>query len=159
MPRRYAITFEQVSVTGAQDLTLIKGGTGKILRILRVWVGSVSVANPAIAPTSQSLSIRCRTLPTTVTNGTGGSAATPIPFDPGDTAATFTARVNDTVKATTSGTAVTNYENGAHIYSGDDHVFPNPPIVGSTSAFVFEMLSIPNGTVNLSGGVEVEEIG
>jgi hypothetical protein len=155
MPRRYTVTFEQVSAPAAQDLILIKGGAGKMLRILRVWVGATNTT----APTAQMVAVRARTLPTSVTNGSGGTAPTPVPMDPGDSAATFTARVNDTTKAVTSGTATIAYENGAHIFAGDDHAFLNPPIIGPTSAFVFELLSTLSGGATLSGGVEVEEVG
>jgi len=45
-------------------------------------------------------------LPATFTSGSGGSAPTPAPMDSADAAAGFTAEVNNTTVATTSGTAI-----------------------------------------------------
>lgn len=155
MPRTYAVTFEQVSVSAAQDLIQISGAAGKTCRILRQWVGS----SDTTAPTNQQLALRSRFLPATVTNGSGGSAPTPRPMDPGDAAASLTALANDTVKATTNGTATILEENSCNIFAGYDYAFPRPPIVGPSEAFVFELLSTVSGTVHLSGGVLVEESG
>lgn len=155
MPRAYTITFENVSVTAAQDLVQLKGAAGKICRVKRVWVG----ASNTTLVTAQGLQTRCRFLPATVTDGSGGSAPTPQPLDPGDAAASVTAKVNNTTKATTSGTASILMERGDHIFSGVDFPFVNPPIVGPSESFVFELLSTVTGTVSLSGGIDVEEMG
>jgi hypothetical protein len=155
MPREYEVTFEDVAVSAAQDLLQIKGGTGKMLRILSVNVGSTDTT----APTSQQIKLRCRFLPTTVTDGSGGTTPTPAAIDPGDAAATFTAKANNTTKATTSGTAVVLKEAGAHIAAGWEWGFIKPPVVGPSQSFVFELLSTVSGTVHLSGGATVEEIG
>ncbi len=155
MPRAYSVTFEQVSVAAPQDLLQIKGASGKILRILRVWVGSTDTT----IPTSQQIATRCRFLPATVTDGSGGSTPTPRPFDPGDAAASFTALANSTSKATTNGTATVLDEHGDHVYAGYDYMFPKPPVIGPSESFVFELLSTVSGTVHLSGGAVVEELG
>lgn len=155
MARTYSVTFEQVSVSAAQDLVQLKGAAGKILRVMRQWVG----ATDTTAPTNQQIAIRSRFLPATVTDGSGGSSPTPQPFDPGDAAASATANVNSTTKATTGGTASVLQEDGANAFAGYDHAFPRPPIIGPSESFVFELLSTVSGTVHLSGGVEFEEIG
>lgn len=155
MPRTYSVTFEQIAVSAAQDLVQIKGAAGKSCRILRVYTN----ASDTTAPTNQQLALRCRFLPATVTDGSGGSTATPRPMDPGDAAASFTALINNTVKATTSGTAAVLEDNAANIFSGYDYPFPRPPVIGPSESFVFELLSTVSGTVHLSGGVVVEEIG
>ena len=155
MPRVYNVNFEDVAVAAAQDLVLIVGAAGKQLKIRKIWAAFTNTS----LPTAQGLKFRGRFLPTTVTNGSGGAAATPRPVDPGDAAATFTARVNDTTKATTSGTATIQEEGGGHVYNPYERVFGAPPQVGPSQAFVFELLSTPSGTLNLSGGVEVEEAG
>ena len=155
MPRTYSISFEQVSVSAAQDLVQVKGAAGKTARILRAWVG----ATDTTIPTGQMLSVRCRFLPATVSDGSGGSTPTPRPLDPGDAAASITALANNTSKATTSGTALTLEENGFHIFNGYDYPFPRPPVIGPSESFVFELLSTVTGTVHLSGGVLVEESG
>lgn len=155
MPRNYNITFEGVAVTAAQDLVQVKGASGKIFRVIRAWVKNTDTT----LSTSQMLQTRCRFLPSTVTDGSGGTTPTISKVDPGDAAASITALVNNTTKATTNGTAITLDESGDHIYSGYDNVFPVRTPVGPSESFVFELLSTVTGTVHLSGGVLVEEMG
>lgn len=155
MPRTYNVTFSAVTVTAPQDLVQVKGATGKMLRILRMWLAATDTASP----TAQQLQIRARVLPTAVTDGSGGAAPTPAKNDQGDAAATFTALTNNTGKATTSGTAVVVEENGCHISAGYEFQFSRPPTIAVNQSFVFELLSTVTGTVHLSGGVTVEEIG
>jgi hypothetical protein len=155
MPRTYAVTFEEIACNGPQDLVQISGAAGKTLRILRQFVAMADTS----PPTNQQLALRSRFLPATVTAGSGGTSPTPQPFDPGDAAASFTAKANSTSKATTNGTASILEENGCNAFAGYDYMFPKPPIIGPSEAFVFELLSTPVGTPHLSGGVVVEESG
>lgn len=153
--RIYSVVFNEVTVSVAQDLFQIKGATGKMLRIRRVSINAAATT----VPTAQGFSLRCRFLPATVTDGSGGSTPTPQPMDPGTSAASFTALANSTTKATTSGTAKILESNGCHISAGYDYQFPEPPTVGPSESFVFEMLNTPTGTVVVSGTALVEEIG
>jgi hypothetical protein len=155
MARAYTVSFENVTISAAQDLAVVKGSTGKTCRIKRVWLGATSTT----LQTAQSLRLRCRYLPATVTNGLGGTAPTPVPLDPGDAAAAATARVNDTTPSTTSGTAVVLMAQGVHNYAGLDYSFPNPPVIGLNEQFTFELLSTVTGTCAFSGGIEFEESG
>jgi hypothetical protein len=155
MAREYAVTFEKVSVSAVQDLFQIIGAAGKILRIIRIAVSCVDATLPA----AECFALRCRYLPATVTNGSGGSSPTPRPLDPGDAAASFTAKANSTTQATTSGTAITLEENGCHAYAGFDYQFPYPPIVGPSESFTFELITTPSATTTLSGTCIVEELG
>jgi hypothetical protein len=156
MPRIYSVTFEQVAVSAAQDLVQITGASGKMCLIKSVEVYPTDTT----LVTAQDWALRSRFLPATVTNG-NGTSATPQKNDPGDAAASFTAIVNSTTKATTSGTAVTQREWGGHIFAGFAYTWPtgSEPTVGPSEAFVFELLSTVSGTVHLSGTVLVAEIG
>lgn len=155
MGRTYEVTFPEVAVSAAQDLVGIIGASGKSSRVKRVWLS----ATDTTLPTSQMLSLRCRLGSATITAGSGGASATPRPTDLGDSAASFTARINDTTKQTTSGAYTLQDSNGCHVYQGYDKTFASPPVVGPSEGFVFELLSTVTGTVHLSGGMEVEEIG
>ena len=155
MPRIYTVNFENVTISAAQDLVVIKGSTGKICRILRMWLGPTNTT----LQTAQHWRLRSRFLPVTVTLGSGGTTPTPQPLDPGDAAAAATAHVNDTTPATTNGTASLLWADGGHNYAGVDWPFRNPPIVGLNQAFTFELLSTVSGTCAFSGGVEFEESG
>lgn len=155
MPRRYVVSFESVSVSAAQDLLQIKGASGKMLSVIRLWVGNTNT----VLTTNQQISLRTRYLPTTVTDGSGGSTSTPRPFDPGDAAASFTCLTNNTVKATTNATAATLDENGVNVYAGLDLTFSRPPQIGPSESLVFELLSTVAAALTLSGGAWVEEAG
>lgn len=158
MPRRYPVTFERVSVSAAQDLVQVKGAAGKTLRIIS------QRCKPAdgTLPTAMNLAFRGRFLPATVTDGSGGTSATiGGPFDPGDAAPSFTAKLNNTTKATTSGTASVHTEGGEHEFNGYEKVFPDKeqPVIGPSESYVFELLNTPAATAVLSGEVIVEESG
>lgn len=155
MPRRYRIPMPPVSVASAQDLWQVKGAAGKMLRLLRI-VANETDTTPA---TGQMLSLRGRFMPATVTDGAGGTSATIAKTDPGDAAASCTALLNNTSKATTSGTAVIDMQASFHNLAGFDHFYLTPPTIGPSESYVVELLSTVSGTVTLSGYLEVEEIG
>src|ERR1044072_7052875 len=131
--RIYTVGFANVTLSAVQDMIAIYAGASKIFAVLQVNIGQVtgtSVANQRI---------RLRYLPTTVTTGSGGSAVTPRPYVSGDAAATITARQNDTVQATTSGTAVDIQSDAWNIVNGYIFVPPvlsRPPINGISGAFI-----------------------
>lgn len=154
MGRRYRVMFPNITVSAAQDLLQIKGATGKMVKILRHWLGATNQS-----PTNQQLQLRSRFLPATVTDGTGGGTPTIEKTDPGDPAASFTALRNNTGKATTSGTAIVTYEDGCNVFAGNNWDYATPPPIGPSESFVLELVAAPTGTLALSGGVEVEETG
>lgn len=162
MSRFYRVSFENVAVSAAQDLVAIAGATGKMYRVKRRWVG----CSDTTLPGAQMLALRERFLPATVTAGSGGTTGvTPSRIDPGDAACSSSScATNNTTKATTSGTAIILNEMGAYIYHGyDEPWLERPqgevPVVGPSEAYVFELLFAPTGTIHLSGGVEIEELG
>lgn len=155
MPRQYTVSFEKVSVSAAQDLIQITGSS-KLARIRQI---SLSDVDPTAPSTNMQLALRCRILPATVSNGTGGTSATIGKTDLGDSAASFSALANNTGKATTTGTASVVLEDGCNIYGGYSKDFDPPIPIITGEAFVFELITTPAATVTLSGQVIVEEIG
>lgn len=155
MPRRYTVVFEKIAVSAVQDLLAVKGATGKTVRIIDYTVICVDTT----APANTQMALRCSYLPATVTDGSAGAAVTPRPADPGDAAATATARRNDTTPATSSGTKVTLRESGCNVYQGDQYTFPAPPIIAASTQFVLEIITTPAAALTLSGSVTFEEIG
>ena len=87
MARTYVIPFENLAVTGAIDLVSVKGSAGKTIKLKRVVAGMAD----ATLQTAQGLRFRVRQMLATFTQGSGGTAPTPSPADPGDSAASFTA--------------------------------------------------------------------
>lgn len=155
MPRLYTVQFQNVSVAAAQDLFQILGAAGKMLRVIRVEVSNTDTS----LATSQMLSFSGVFLPATVTTGSGGSAATPQKVDPGDAQPSFTAMVNNTTPATTSGSAAIVWSGAQHIYNGLDETFQHPVLVGPGEGFLLKLLSTVSGTVHLSGTIWCEELG
>ncbi len=159
MARRYVVSFENVAVSAAQDLIQIKNASGsnKLARIIRAWWGCTDTS----LATSQSARTRCRVLPSTVTDGSGGSTPTVTKRDSGDAAATVTALANNTTPATTGGTAAVVETSGDHVYNGYQSRWDEKgaPVIAPAQSFVLELLSTLSGTAHLSGGIELEEIG
>jgi len=157
MGRRYTVTESDFAIQAAMDLMQIKGASGKVLEIIR-WKWRPTDNS---LPTAQTLKTRCRLLPATVGDGTGGNSSPNISAnDGGDAAVSFTAIARATGKATTSGTARVYDEGGAHIYFGYDEQPEKPITVKSGESFVLELTSaVIQGTPKISVMVEVEEIG
>lgn len=158
MARRYRVTFSNVLVAAAQDLVqIVAPASTKMFRIIRHWLGCTNTS----IPTSQMLYIRGKVFTATVSNGSGGTTGiTPTKNDQGDsTCSSTTCATNNTTPATTTGATSIVYSNGCHAYQGDNWRYDEPIPINSTEAFIFELLSTVSGTVNMSGGVEFEEIG
>jgi hypothetical protein len=163
VPRIYTVSFEGVAVSAAEDLIQITGAAGKIMFILEV---NLQVTDVTLA-TGQGIETRARFLPATFSVGSGGTTGiTPTKYDPGDAAcSSSTCATNNTSKATTSGTALTNHESGGHLYNGEfkqwatmQNVAAGIP-VGPSEGWVYELLSVTSGTVHLSGYCRIAEVG
>lgn len=106
MGRIYRVPFAAGTVTNAggnNDLWTITPADDKPCRIVGIRLGQISEVGDTA---EEGIDLTIEHLGATVTAGTGGSAVTPVPVDPGisDLAAGFTARINDTAVATSSGT-------------------------------------------------------
>jgi hypothetical protein len=151
----YFVSFENVTISAVQDLFSLKGSTGKLCTLFRLLLGMTNTT----LQTAQGLRLNVKFSSATFTAGSGGTAPTPRPSDLGDTAASFTARANDTTQGTTSG-AFTNIPSmGVHNFGGWDFSFPRPPVFGLNQAIIFELLSTVSGTCAFSGTAEVGEQG
>lgn len=157
MARLYTMNFEGVSVTAAQDLVSLLAGAAKQLQIVRYWVAATNTT----APTSQMLQLRARVATATFSLGSGGSVGTVVKTDQGDGAATATGHVNDTTKGTTSGSFYIVDEQAGYVFNGYDSAIQGRPTIPIpvNGGFVWELLSVVSGTVNLSGGIDWIEIG
>lgn len=157
MGRQYTASFKNTTIVAAQDLISVKGSTGKTCKVRRAWL----YMNDTTLQTAQGLRLNLKYASATFTAGSVGTAPTPRPLDPGDAAASFTARANDTTQGTTSGAFVDIMPAGGHNYAGFDYTWPKgeEPVFGLNEAVVFELLSIVSGTCNFSGGLQIEEVG
>lgn len=155
MPRVYTASFKAVTVSAVQDLISAKGSSGKTCQVRRAWLQM----NDTTLQTAQGLKLNVKYSSATFTAGSGGSAPTPRPMDPGDAAASFTARANDTTQGTTSGAFVDLNPSGGHNYGGWDFTWRDGPVFGLNEAVIFELNSTVSGTCVYSGGMEIAESG
>lgn len=111
MGRIYAVSY-QGTVTNAggdSDLLELLPADDKPVKLRGMLLSQISEVGDAA---EEGLRVSIMRLPATVTSGTGGSAATPVPMDSADSAAGVSVECNNTTVATTSGTAVTLAEIG-----------------------------------------------
>jgi hypothetical protein len=153
--RLYSVGFTAVSISAVQDLIAIYAGASKIVAIQSIELSQVTQA------TIGSLRWRLRYLPPTVTAGSGGSAGVISPLNPGDAAATCTARTNDTTQATTSGTGINLWSDQWNLINGVLWVPPNvnrPPVSALSGALVLSLDLAPGVGITASGTVTLEEL-
>lgn len=158
--RLYTVAFAAVSVSAQQTLFYIKPAADKICSIEEFRLGVAGVAADAGDAQEELYDIELLYLPATVTVGSGGSAPTPAPKQVNDTAASFTARVNDTVKATTSGTAALRMIDAMNSRIPYIHL-PAPEhrdLVANAAAIIVNLNSTPGDAVLMNGTMLVREL-
>jgi hypothetical protein len=110
--RVYTVSFENVAVTAAQDFFEVSPADDHPVVLLGLNIDQFSDVGDAAEEILRYKIIRGH-----ATSGSGGSAATPRPQDPGDAAASFAAEVNNTTIAS-AGTAVDLHAGAFNIRSG-----------------------------------------
>ena len=154
MARQYSVIFSAVAVTAAQDLFEITPADDKPVRIRGLFIGQSSDAGDAMDEMLQVSIIRGYT-----TSGSGGSAPTPAPLSSIDTAAGFTAEVNNTTVANT-GTAVTLHPDTFNVRAGHAPWFPteNCPGASQANTTIVVRITAPADSLTMSGTLYVEEL-
>lgn len=153
--RMYTVVFENVSVAAAQDLFELTPADDKPIILHAVYIAGAS------SETSEQLRFTIKRLPATVTSGSGGSAPTPQPCISTDSAAGFTAEVNNTSRASTNGTALTLHAEGGNLVTGWVYQ-PSPPMmIGAkqTEVIIVGLEAAPSASTPVSGVAYVEELG
>lgn len=101
MSRLYTVSFENVAVTAIQDFLEIQPADDKPCRLKAMIIDQFSDLGDA---QEEGLRITIKRIVATATSGSGGTAPTPRLVTPTGAAAGFTAEVNNTTPATSSGT-------------------------------------------------------
>jgi len=158
--RGYSVSFVAVSVTAQQDLFYIKPAADKICIIESIYVAASGGSADAGDAQEELFDVELLYLPATVTAGSGGTAPTPAPTIVNDAAAGFTARVNDTTKATTSGSIINRHPDGMN--NRIPYVYAPPAehrdVVANAAAIVFRLNTTPADAILLSGDMRVREL-
>ena len=151
--RVYTVTFDAVAVSAAQDLFELTPADDKPIEILRIVLGQTSDTGDAADEQLQIKIIRGNT-----TSGSGGSAPTPQPLGPVDSAAGFTAEVNNTTQAS-SGTAVTLVATAWNVRAGLDLWFAEGerPRCSQANTTIRVAQTAPADALTMSGTIWVRE--
>lgn len=154
MARTYAVSFNAVSVSAAQDLFEITPADDKPVKILGLVIGQYSDVGDASA---ENLSVKVSR--GWGTSGSGGSAPTPSPVGQADAAAGFTAETNNTTVAST-GTEVVLFSDVWNTQAGYQMWFPEgaqPGCSQATGAILTVRITAPADAVTANGTLFVSE--
>jgi hypothetical protein len=152
--RTYTIPFRAVSVSAVQDLCAAYAGASMGIEVVSITLGQITQTSV------EECQISVKRLPATVTSGSVGTAATPVPDADTDSAATFTARVNDTTQATSSGTTVYPHTDVWNQVNGYQWIFPERarPSCKLSEALVFSLDSAPAAARTVTGSMKIKEL-
>lgn len=152
--RAYSIQFSNVTVAAIQDLIALYCGASMAAELHGVVIGQIT------GTTVQNLRISVKRLAATVTAGSGGSAPTPQKLMRGDAAATATARANDTVQATSSGSTAVLHSDVFNVVNGYQFFWPplDAPTIGLSEAAVLSLDGAPSGALVMSGTLYFAEL-
>jgi hypothetical protein len=152
--RTYTIQFRGVSVSAVQDLCAAYAGASMAIEVVSMTLGQITQTSV------EECQISIKRLPATVSTGSGGSSATPQVDGDSDASATFTARVNDTSQATTSGTAAYPHVDVWNLVNGYQWIFPERarPSCKLSEALVFSLDSAPAAARTVTGSMKIREL-
>ena len=158
--RLYTVEFHAVAISAAQDLFYVKPAADKICIIEAIYLSNVGGTADAGDAQEELLRIEIIRVPATVTAGSAGNSNTPNPLSTNDTAAGFTARINDTTVATSSGTILYLHSDGWNVRV--PYVWLPPPehrpIVANAQAIVGRLNTAPADAVTCNGTCYVREM-
>ena len=152
--RIYTIPFRNVSVSAVQDMIAAYAGASMAIELVSLSIGQITQTAVEL------LQISIKRLPATVSTGSGGSSATPVPDNDTDADATFTARVNDTSQATSSGTVVYPMPDVLNEVNGYQWIWPEKarPSCKPGEALIASLDSAPPAGRTMSGSMKVKEL-
>lgn len=160
MGRMYTVEFEGTAVataSGDVDFFEILPADDKPCIVHAVFLSQSSDTGDAA---EEILRVKVIRLPATVTSGSSGSSATPVPLDVNDAAAGFAAEVLNTTVATTSGTAVDLHSDAFNIRTGWALVL-TPEMrwrVAQAEGLVVRLMAAVTDELTMSGTLYVEEL-
>lgn len=158
MGRMYAIHFNDVAVTAAQDLFEIVNPADSVMILHEFEITQSSDAGDAA---SEQLKVSVKK-GIGSTSGSGGSAATVSKIQTGDAAAGITAEVNNTSQAVAGGGSLTRLlAMAGHVQAGIHHL-PTPEcrlVFSPSEVCIISLDAAPTDSLTMSGYAIVEEIG
>lgn len=153
--RVYTVIFNDVAVTAQQDLFEIAPADDKPIAILGLFITQSTEVGDAAEEMLRYNVIRGHT-----TTGSGGTTPTPVPVNPNDGAAGFTAEVNNTTIASVGTTTILhagtfNERVGLELWIPPECVWM---ATQANTTIVVRLLTTPADSVSLSGTLYVQEV-
>ena len=143
----YAVVFENVAVTAAQDFMSIIAADDRPCELLYVEIGNLTELGDTAEEQLRISIVRGNT-----TVGSGGSAFTPLALKEGGLAAGASARINDTTAAS-AGTPVNVYAGAWNVRM--PFIWDATPersiMVRGTSYLCVRLLAAPTDSITMSG--------
>ncbi len=155
--RVYTVVFGAVSVSAAQDLFELTPADDKPIEI--IGLSLCQTGNSDVGDAAEEC-LRFSIIRGHTTSGSGGSAPTPGVLNPYDTAAGFTAEVNNTTIAS-AGTTVVLHEDSFNVRAGYVNWWPErarPAASQANTTMVVRLNSAPADAITLSGTITVREL-
>lgn len=152
--RLYTVAIDAVAVSATQDLFGLLATSGMAFKVHCIELGQKTLT------AWEAKEVKLVRNPATATVGSGGSAATPRPLNPGDSAATVTARINDTTPQTTSGTQAILFSRDWELLNGFFWM-PAPeqrPVIKPSEGCALKFTTAPSASMTVSGYMLIEEL-
>lgn len=154
--RMYMVPFSLVAVAAQQDFWEIVPATNKPIAIAGIALDNASIATDAGDAAEEFLGLTI--VRGNTTSGSGGSTPTISPVDAIDTAAGFTAEINNTTVASTAGATIAAF--GWNTRAPFREYFPlemQPRCSAAESRICVRLVTTPTDTFNVSGTLWVVE--
>lgn len=155
MGRIYRVPFNAVAVTAQQDLFEITAASNKPCRI-HAWM--VTQSSEVGDAQEEGLNLVIKRGNSSTTSGSGGTAPTPVPQNPNDSAAGFSAEVNNTTKM--SGGTITLEEPHCWNVRAPHLMVYTPetrPVILPGERKTLELATTPADSITMSGFMIIEE--
>lgn len=157
--RIYVASFENVTVTAAQDFFGLAPATNKPVILHSYSISNVGGA--ADAGDAQEEMLRIVLVRGNTTVGSGGTTTTPVPIQNADTAFGGVCRINDTTAAS-AGTAETFAQPGWNVRMPAERLWApedRPVCTAAQTRICLRLLSTPADALSITGELVLEEIG
>ncbi len=151
----FTTIINAVAVSAAQDLFSLKAGT-----TYPFILHSINLSQKTLTAV-EGKQLLINRLTATFTQGSGGTAPTPVLLSPGGSASTVTAHINDTTPGTTNGTTTNIYSDVWQFLNGWLwQPYPEDrPIFNISTGCVVSMITAPSASMTVSGTIVWEELG
>lgn len=150
MGRMYSVVFSAVSLSAAQDLFEVSPADDKPVKLKGISLAQTGTSDVGDAAEEM---LKWDVIRGHTTSGSGGSAPTPRPLNPSDSAAGFAAEVNNTTIAS-SGTTNTLHSSAFNVRGTYDYWWPDgmePTATQANTTMVVRMASAPADAITVSG--------